>query len=318
MAWASIALLCSLSFSTFAVAEDSVDLPLRWKTGDKLRYEIVKTRKRSRDDRIALDVTTRTDLDVEVLRADKDGYLIAWTQGETRFDDPRQAANPMVRQMTNLVKGLQTVLEVDSGAVIVGVQNWKELKATVAKTLVTVTEELKNAGLDAEMIGKVKAQVASMFATREQIEAMCTREAQMFFLVLGGSYSASEPTEYEDRLPNPFGGEPFPSRAAFALKQVDRESQRAVITWTQTLDPDATRRIIEKSLKDLAARVGGPAPQGEPIKSLAIDDAAESAVDLETGWLDRLTHKRTVKTEGGMQEDTLTITRKPEQTESEN
>jgi len=311
MASAGSVLLCALILSAPAAAEDSVDLPLRWQVGQRLQYEIVKSGRKTRDGEATLKATTRTDLEIEVLRADADGYLIAWTQGETRFDDPQPAADPMLQRMTNLVRGLRVLLQIDSEANVVGVRNWKELKETIGKILSTVTDELKISGMDATMLSKITAQLASMYATREQIEMMCTREPRMFFLVLGGSFSASEPTEYQDRLPNPFGGEPFPSRAAFVLKGVDRQSQRATIAWTQTLDPEHARRIMEKSLKDLAARVGGPVPQGDVLESMMVEDTAEFVVDLSSGWLDRLSHKRLVRTGTATQEDVLTIARKP-------
>jgi len=38
---------------------------------------------------------------------------------------------------------------------------------------------------------------------------------------------------------------------------------------------------------------------------------AEFVVDLSSGWLDRLSHKRPVRTGTATQEDVLTIARKP-------
>ncbi|HUT89475.1 MAG TPA: hypothetical protein VMY37_08265 [Thermoguttaceae bacterium] len=311
MASVGSVLLCTLLFSAPAPAEDSVDLPLGWEVGQRLQYEIVKSSRKTRGDQVAAKPTTRTDLEIEVLRADSDGYLIAWTQGETRFDDPQMAAQPMVQRMANITRGLRVLLEIDSEANVAGVENWQELKETVGKFIATISDELKISGIDPGMLSKITAQLASMYATREQIEMMCTREPRMFFLVLGGSFSASEPSEYQDRLPNPFGGEPFPSRAAFVLKEVDRQSQRATIAWTQTLDPQHARRIMEKSLKDLAARVGGPVPQGDVLESMMVEDTAEFVVDLSSGWLDRLSHKRLVSTGTVTQEDVLAIARKP-------
>ena len=307
-------LLCVFLVSTSAVAEDSVDLPLRWKVGDKLHYEIVKTRQRRQDTKITVTGATRTDLEIEVVTVDQEGYLVGWTHGETRFDDPRQAANPVVQQMGRLLKDFHILLQLDSKAVIVGVRNWKELKEKSSAILTTLTEVMKNAGMDTATMEKIKAPVVSMFATRKGIEAMCTREARMFFMVLGGSYSASEPIEYEGKLPNLLGGEPFPSRATFALKKVDRGSGQAIITWTQTLDPEQTQRILEKTLKDMAARLGGQFPQGKNLESLMIEDTAEFVVDLSSGWLDCLTHKRAMRIGEVTQEDILTIVRKREQT----
>ena len=68
---------------------------------------------------------------------------------------------------------------------------------------------------------------------------------------------------------------------------------------------------MEKSLKDLATRVGGPVPQGDALESMMVEDTAEFVVDLSSGWLDRLTYKRLIKTGPDTHEDILTIARKP-------
>ncbi len=313
MASIGSALLCALVLSAPAPAEDSVDLPLGWQVGQRVQYEIVKTNQKTRGGEFTFKATTRTDLEIEVLRADADGYLVAWTQGETRFDDPQPAADPILRRIVNVAQGLRVLLEIDSDANLVGVKNWKELKHTIGNTLSSVFDELDISGMDAATLSKITVEIASICGTGEQERMMRTRERQMFFLVLGGTYSASEPTEYQDRLPNPFGGDPLPSRSTFVLKKVDRRSQRAMIAWTQTLDPEQARRIMKKSLRDLGARVGLAVPQEDLLEDLTMEetDTAEFVVDLSSGWLDRLTHQRLVRTGTAAQEDVLAIARKP-------
>jgi hypothetical protein len=291
-------------------AEDSLEVLPRWTKGEKARYEIIKTRRTAQGKSITRKTTTRTALEIEVLSANDDGYVLAWTLGATRFDDPKQAKDPLIRRMGNLLKHKRIILELDSQAAIIGVQNWRELKESSAKMLDVLTEELNAAELDQGTIAKMRSQVASMFATKQQVEQLCTREAQMFFMPLGIELAPSEPFEYEDRLPNAFGGEPFPSRAQFALKAVDRATGRANITWTQTIPPDDARRIMEETLRNLARRLGKPVPDEEQLKNLVIADTAEFVLEVSTGWIYSLTHERSTKTEGTSQEDVVTITRK--------
>lgn len=171
---------------------------------------------------------------------------------------------------------------------------------------------LKKGNIETASIEKIKASVLPMFATRKGVELICTKESRMFFMVLGGSYSMSKPIEYEHQLPNVLGGKPFPSHVTIALKKVDRESGRAIIICKQTLDSDKTQKILEKTLKDMAEKLGNQAPNGEMFKSLAIDDTAECVVDLPSGWLDHLVYKRVIKMGERTQED-ITVLRKKEQ-----
>jgi len=212
--------------------------------------------------------------------------------------------------MANLLKGYRLVLELDSQAAIQGVQNWKELKELSTKLLDDLTNELKAAGVDQATTAKVRTQAASIFATKQQIEQLGTREAQLFFMPLGVEFEKGKPVEFDDKLPNPFGGESFPSRARFSLKEIDKKLGVAKVTWTQTVATEEARRIMEKTLKDMAQRLGKPVPQANTLKTLTLEDSAEFSVELASGWIKAFTHKRVTKTEGTLQEDSLTITRK--------
>ena len=292
--------------------DDPVEVLPHWQKGDKARYQIIKSRRRAQGKSVTLNSKTRTELEIEVLSTENDGFVLAWTLGQTQFDDPKQAKNPLIQQMSNLLKDQRIILELDSQAAITGVQNWKDLKKSSAKILNVITAELKAAGLDEATIEKMREQIAFMFATKQQVEQMCTREAQIFFMALGVELSPSEPLEFKDVLPNPFGGEPFPSRAQFALKTVDRESDRVIITWKQTIPPDDARRIMEKTMRKMAERLGKPAPDEELLKSFSIEDSAEFVLEASTGWINSVTHKRTTKSDGTSQEDVITIKRKKE------
>jgi hypothetical protein len=291
-------------------AENSVELLPRWKKGEKLRFEMVKSRQKTQGDKATLKTTTRTDLEIEVLSASKDAFILAWTLGETRFDNPSQAEHRLVQKVANLLKGYRIVLELDSQAAIQGVQNWKQLKEASTNLLDTLTDELKVAGIDQATVAKTRAQVASMFSTKQQIDQLGTREAQLFFMALGIEFEGGEPVEFEDKLPNPFGGEPFPSLARFALKEVDKKQGMAKVTWTQTVASEDARRIMEKTLKDLTQRLGKPVPDADRLKTFTLEDGAEFSIELSSGWIQSFTHKRVTKTEGTSQEDAITVTRK--------
>jgi hypothetical protein len=312
---APLLLVAILGLSVMAVvsrvgaAEDTIELLPHWKKGEKLRYEVVKSRQKIQGDKVTAKTSARTDLEIEVLDAGRDGFVLAWTWGETRFDDPAQARNPVLSKLANLAKGTRIVLELDSRARIQGVRNWKELKASSTKFLDTLVDELKAAGIDPATVAKLRTQVASTFATKEQIEQFGTREAQLLFMALGRELKGDKPVEFEDKLPNPFGGESFPSHARFALKGVDRKRGVATVSWTQALVPEDARRIMEKTLKEMGSRLGKPAPGGDIFKSLTIEDTAEFTIELSSGWVQAFTHKRKTKMDGTSGEDAITVTR---------
>jgi hypothetical protein len=148
-----------------------------------------------------------------------------------------------------------------------------------------------------------------MLGTKEQVEELCTREAQVYFKVLGRGYARNEPFEYEDLLPNPLGGEAFPTHARMALKTYDKQAGRAVITWSQTADPTQVARILESMIKEMSARLGEKPLEGEFPKAISMQDNAEIVVDVTTGWVKTLKHARSVNFGTRAQVDTTSIIR---------
>jgi hypothetical protein len=129
---------------------------------------------------------------------------------------------------------------------------------------------------------------------------------------LGIEFEGGKPVEFDDKLANPFGGEPFPSKVRFRLKEVDRKRGVAKLRWTQTVASDDARRIMEKTLKDFAQRLGKPVADADLLKTLTIEDSADFAIEISSGWIQNFTHKRVTKTEGSSRADVVMVSRKKE------
>jgi hypothetical protein len=290
-------------------AENSVDILPRWRKGDRVRYTMVKTRRQKQGDVVTLEARATTPVSITVLEARDDGYLLKWVFGEAKTEVPGQAENPMLKAMSNLVKGCDILLELDEQATLVGVRNWKELQKTSDNVVDIVAREMKRAGVDEGKVRAVCQQVRSMFATRANVESLCTQTPQLLFLPLGRSYPASGSIDYRDRLANPFGGEPFPTRASLALERLDERNGTARVTWHQEVDPAAGKRIIEETLRTLAARMGKSIPPGNVLDSMRITDRATFTVELPSGWPQEFSHTRLSQIMGTSREDTTTFVR---------
>lgn len=266
---------------------------------------------KSADGRSTITGKTHTDFTIEVLSANDDGYLVGWTAGKTTFDSPSQAEHSFLGHVVNLMNGRQIVLEIDSHGAIRGVQNWKELKAVALKSLDTLgaTEDLQNKKPGNVRMSSLREQWESMLGTKEKVEELCAREAQLYFMVLGRGDAGNNSVEYEDRLPNPLGGEAFPTHAKMALTTFDKQAGRAVITWSQTADPTQVARILDSMIKAMRARLGRAPLEGEFPQAISMEDHAEIIVDVTTGWVKTLKHARSVNFGARAQVDTTSIIR---------
>lgn len=305
------AVVCLLAgAASVSNAAQSVSLVPKWQAGDKLRFEMVRTRERSQKGEPARRGIAATDFEVEVLSASKTGFVLAWTWDETRIDDPELASNVVARKMANLMNGFRMILDADPHGAFRGVQNWAELKDKGARLIETVSDEMKKAGLDEATLSTVRGQVSAMFASKGQIDRFATREPQLFFMIMGTEFEGDAPIEMDSELPNPFGGESFPSRARIALKEVNKETGLAHVTFQQIVEPKEARRIMEQSLREMARRIGKPAPDGPLFKDFFIEDHADFVIETATGWIESVAHTRTSRVDAGFQRETIEISRK--------
>jgi len=306
-----LVILC-LPLSGFnEITHHSVDILPHWKRGDSFTLTITRAREKSVDGRSTISGTTRTHFAVEVLRADDEGYLVGWTAGETTFNEPAPSES-FLRQVVGLMKGIQIVLQLDHHGTITGVQNWQELRRETVKVmdaLLAKMPEAQKGSTESSLMLNFRAQWDGMFRTKEQVEQLCTRDAKAYFMALGRSYTPNKPLTFAEQLPNPLGGEPFPAHATIALKAFDKRSGQAFLTKRQTADPEQASRIMESMVKEMSVRQGKKPPERQLPNTIVIEDHAEIAVDVNTGWVTRLTRTQSMNLGTRSQRDTTTFVR---------
>ena len=310
-------ILLFILFALFSLPLSARSEPVRqqvaivphWAQGDRFDLVLTRTREKAVDGQSSRSGKTETHVTLEVLKSNAQGYLVGWTAGDTTFDVPT-ASESLVRQIVGLMKGLQIVLQINQEGIITGVQNWNELRSETVKVLDDLLSKTRNSpqqGSDYTTLSNLRAQWDSLFGTKEQIERLCTRDAQMYFLALGRAYDSEKPYEYEDRLPNPLGGEPFPARAMITLTAFNEQSKQAALTWSHQADPQQAARIIQSMIKDLASKRGKSVPDGTVAQPIAIDDTAEIMVDVRTGWITTLSRKQSIQLGTRIQTDRTSI-----------
>jgi hypothetical protein len=285
--------------------EAAIDLPVHWQIGDKVSYEILRTRDRTQAEQPPMRTGAATDLEIEVLAQNAQGFVLGWTLGETRLSGGVLGAADLLQNAAQLMSGVQLQLQLDETSSVASITNWRELQQKGSIIAEQMTRQLRASNVDDATITQSRATLQNMLSSEVSITALFGREAQVYFMAVGGSF-AKEPTVYEDQLPNAFGGEPFPSVASFQLKYVDQQAKRACVTWEQHLDKAATNRIM----KQIVGQLTGDARQAQKMLNFAVNDKAEFVLDLNTGWLHHLYHNRYADMGVGSQIDTIVFRRK--------
>ena len=154
-------------------------------------------------------------------------------------------------------------------------------------------EQAAQSGANEQQVEQIRQNMAALTSSDEQLAAVFARDIQLYHFPLGGALDVGQPVEYEDQVANPFGGQPFPSKAQVVLKEYDPGAGRAVIEWEQTLDPEKSKTILIETLSALARQQGSEAPkEGDLPDPFSIVDTGTFVVDTNAGWVTSLDYQR--------------------------
>ena len=306
----SLMLLALVALAAAPVRADdptSIDLAPKWKKGDTVRYEMLGTQVREQDGKEVRNVSTRTLVVVEVVSAGPEGSVLRWTQGTTTFEDPDQDNEPLAKSINMILKNNDLDLELDEDGDYTGVRNWKALRTSGTKVRDEVLSQMSKAGTPKAAIEMARLATDKMLATKETIEATFTRQPMLILKPFGKSYELGTPFEYEDELPNPLGGDPFPAKGVCVVK-FDKDKGIAHISFKQTPDPKDVTRYVQKFVEDLAKKTGVPAP--DELPEVKVNDATDYVVDVNAGWITSVKHTRVFTIDKVTQTETITLTRR--------
>lgn len=285
----------------------ALELRPRWKAGDTRAMELVRHRELTRTTGQTRRVTTRSPIDIRILAADADVSIVEWKVGEVRFDDVEETKDPGVAELLGMGHHVRYELEVDAAGAIRRLRNWTEVRDLARGATTRLLEQLRLRGMTGQTRSTVSERIGALYSSEQQILGYSLKEASLYHAAFGKPYTVSVPIRSSERLRNPLGGEPLPAEMSFTLTRLDEAPRAAVIEWKQALEPEATRRIMLKTLTDLAARMRQRPPSEADIPSVTIDGSAEIVVDPDTGWLTSLRMERTARLARAVQTDSSTL-----------
>jgi hypothetical protein len=279
--------------------EPRVELPADWKPGERYQIELEKERINVRGKEQVRVYKGTTLIDVEVKEKNKKGYVFVWTYGESKLEGEAasEKAAPgrtaLLKKLLELQKGFRLEMQTDESILPVALVN----RETVLESWKRVMDETKRFATASGVPPAVLSSVEEL-SQPDSVVMSALKEARTFYLGCALALDEGVPSEYEDQLPNPFGGEPFPAKGYLLLKEVRRNTDEAVIQWSQEIEPVKAKAILLETMKKLAAGAGQPPPKDSELPAMKIDDSATFVMDLKTGWPKTVTSARTVTTSG--------------------
>lgn len=291
-------------------AAPTIDLPLPWKEGGVLRYQMEQLQsKQSAKARQKSIATSTTELRTQ--RADKSGYEVHWVSRDSTHETLEGDASldailkPALKKME--AEPLMVVLSADG--TYERVRNIDHLSARMREVMAPVMVEALGAGLKASgselsdahaKEAKEKAQAMldtylDNITSPKVLESMATKQARNIAFFNAGGLEDGASYELETELENPTGGPNFPAKLTYGLSVSKDDPEDVFIEWTSTIDPVKGASALVETVKRLF---------GEDLKALEMKDLPDKIAIKDTGLM--LVHRPTGMVE--MYEDERTTT----------
>ena len=289
-------LLAVLMCFSFAIEAKTVTVTPRWKTGDSVRYVVVKRVSIESNGKTTHKPARASQITLRVLKKLRDGYLIDWQFTPVGVSSEAQAelkkALPEFYRV--FFEGFHVILQVDASATPVAIQNAKEIASRVDRALKEFERYAAEHPEDPRLAEFQKLISESEPLRSEQfLTSFYLRQAEILFLPIGGTYNFAAPEITENTLPNPAGGAPFSARLTSRLTSFEQKQQHATIEVTNQIGAEQNAAAVQQLFRATRPK----SAENAPAPKVATLDHGKYKVALRTGWPEHVEWSRIAEVE---------------------
>jgi hypothetical protein len=287
----SAALGLLVLFSASVLGQESprtISLPTEWAIGTKYRVEVTRNRTQSAPGKEPTERRSTSVFDVEVVEKNDNGYVFLW-KFDPKSMDLSEVNLPSEIDTTGFPDEFRLMIQTDEQGTPESLVNLEELTVVWRGMLNGIRNSLQKEGKD---ISKAK-EFFEMLSGSQIVHNVMIRTPQVYYLACGASLPLGIASEYDDLLPNPFGGDPLPAKGSFLLKDIQDEPGEATIEWKQTWEKEKARLFIEHGARRLLPDISVEEFRKEFDRmEINFEDHAIYVFDTKTGLPKAVEHIR--------------------------
>lgn len=272
---------------------DSLTTIAYWQQGESYKYQLDKYRLKRKDESVTESRSTSY-ITFDIQEETDSSYLIKMVIDSMKINGQFED-NPMMNALTSDISSkLSYLIETDENGSLLGIKNWNELKNSIVEML-SAMDFLS--GMDDKQRKQTESALKVMTDSKEKIFSMFSKEFAVMFSNYGYTFDTRDTIEYNQLLPNPYGGGPFPQvgKVFFDASLVD--STGTVILYDQSsIDEEEGKKAIMHMLKQLS-----PDDSEEIEKEIGkiefkVSDSTMQEFDTNSGAIVYATMERKVTT----------------------
>lgn len=256
----------------------------KWKKGDLVRLESLRTREDSR--RPQANGTSRTPVEIEVLSADTSGWVVRWKNGETQLPAGMELPEAL-RKVTAKVVETPIELRLSPTGEFQSVVNVAQVKQAMGAILDTVLKEYVNDPKTQEF--------TKQLLNPEALLAAASSDAQTFFGMYGAELKPGEKVQVKMEQPFPLSaGLKLP--CVLEVEFVGTDGKAAKLRTTTRFEPAG----LKKAMDEVFTKAGVKPEDLGTMPQLQVLDEGQFEYDMATGWMRVVVADRRMEMTGSM------------------
>jgi len=214
-----------------------------WSKGEKQTYAVTESKiKINKTDTTSKEFTSYK-IDVTVLDSTDKNYKLEWKYSGYTTSDKSE----LVKDLSSLAEGLKMIVVTNENGEFQELENWKEVQEITKKAMGVLQTEYASL----PNIKQIVESVNEKFATKELVEANCTKEVVQFLSFHGGKYKHGEVLTGKSEQMSGLG-KPIDNNYEILLDELNYADNNGVFRMSQTLDSkqltDQTYELLKKMM----------------------------------------------------------------------
>jgi hypothetical protein len=221
-----------------------------WSQGDSYDFKVTKIQKRWKEGVLIKNDSTQVITNFKVQQETDSLYQINWSF-KNNLANTYDLPDTVLESLSDyaIMEVLYNTTELGE---YIGITNWEEIRDIMQGLFkIVFTAVAEQQGEDPDEMLKMAEPVLAIYNSKQGVEQLVFPELQSFHFPFGLEYSHDSYFEYEDLIPNMFGGDPIRGDAVLFVDSVDFENQYCILKQQMKLNPEDTKAVILQLFKQM-------------------------------------------------------------------
>ena len=261
-----------------------------WSQGETYKYQLDKYRYRLKGEEIT-ETNSTSMISLHIMEETDSNYLLKYSI-DSLFYDGQMEDNPILNAIASeMTEDLVYIIETDQNGSFIEIRNWEELRDLIKELFYKLP--IFNNLSKAEKL-RAEQGIITMTDSKEKVQSILLKQFSVLFENYGYLFDTRDTIAYDQVLPNPYGGAPFPQYGKIFFDKSLIDSTNTITIYDQSsIDEEEGKKAIVQVLKQISPDLEDIESEIEKIE-FKVEDSKVQSFHLDYGIILYAIMERTV------------------------